>query len=304
MAVSIYNIKKWSKMIFGNSILHVEQGKGKYYSKDKIMGYYNDLTEKITKDNVTKNGELPQYPGNDGIKKIFPIGVFQYGLAAYDLYLESKNKIYLDKFKMCVDWTYKHQDTNGGWKTFEYENPQLPYSAMAQGEAISLLSRAYVFYNDKKYINSLKKGMIFLMTSTKNGGVALYDKKEIYLKEFVDRPVVMNGWIFSIFGIYDYLMLFPTDNDVKSFFSKTIDTLEKSLKCFDIGYWSKYDIDKRIASPFYHKLHIAQLYVLYDLTQKEIYIEYAKKWDNCEKSKIKKIRAFVKKAIQKILEKN
>lgn len=33
MALTIYNLKKWSKMLTGRSVLHVNQGRGKVYSK-------------------------------------------------------------------------------------------------------------------------------------------------------------------------------------------------------------------------------------------------------------------------------
>lgn len=48
MGISIYKIKKWTKMLTGRSISHVNQGMGKIYSKDDIRGYYNNLTEKVT----------------------------------------------------------------------------------------------------------------------------------------------------------------------------------------------------------------------------------------------------------------
>ncbi len=302
MAISKYNIKKWFKMLTGNSILHVKQGVGREYSCSEIKGYYNDLTEKVTKDNTTAEGELPQYPGNDGVYKIFPIGVFQYGLGAYDLYLETKEEKYLKKFKACVDWTIKNQDNNGGWKTFEYETPNTPYSAMAQGEAISLLTRAYSLYKDEQVLELIKKGIDFLMIPVEKGGVSLYDRNNVYLKEFVDRPVVLNGWIFAIFGIYDYLLIFPDDKKAKDFFESTINTLMRKLPEYDLQYWSKYDSEKRIASPFYHELHIAQLKVLYDLTKIDVFKVYSEKFDKYNNNMFYKMKAFIFKAIQKIKE--
>lgn len=302
MAITRYKINKWFKMIKGDSILHVNQGVGKLYKKGKIEGYYNDMTEKILKDKSTMDGELPKYPGEDGIKKIFPIGIFQYGLGAYDLYLETGKKEYLDKFKLCVDWTINNQDENGGWKTFEYETPNTPYSAMAQGEAISLLARAYILDNNNQYLELIKNGMNFLTKSIKDGGVAEYCNKYIYLKEFVDRPVVLNGWIFAIFGIYDYLLLFPNDKNIEEFYKNTITTLINELPRYDLKYWSKYDLNKRIASPFYHNLHIAQLNVLYALTDNKTFNIYENKFKKYSNNIYYKIKAFLTKAIQKIME--
>lgn len=43
MGISMYNIKRWIKMLMGNSIYHVTQDIGKIVDKG---GYYNDLTQK------------------------------------------------------------------------------------------------------------------------------------------------------------------------------------------------------------------------------------------------------------------
>ena len=70
----------------------------------------------------------------------------------------------------------------------------------------------------------------------------------------------------------------------------------------NVKYWSKYDMGKRLCSPFYHRLHIAQLRVMFDLFGDEIYAEYADKWSEYQNSFWKSQKAFLKKAIQKLFE--
>ena len=41
MAINIYNIKKWHKMLTGKSVLHVNQDLGKYFEAKELKGYYN-----------------------------------------------------------------------------------------------------------------------------------------------------------------------------------------------------------------------------------------------------------------------
>ncbi len=299
MALTLYNIKKWTKMITGKSISHVNQGIGKIYNKNKVLGYYNDLTEKVTRRNLGID-ELPKQKMPDNTENFFSIEIFQYGLGAYDLYLLTKEKEYLKRFKNCVNWAINNQDENGGWKTFECKNP---YSSMAQGEGISLLVRAYIELNDKKYLENIKKAWNFMIKSYQEGGTTLYDKEEgIIFMEKPCNPVILNGWIFSIFGVYDY-MLISDDKNIKIVYNKTIKTLKNSIKDYDLGYWSKYDCEKRIASPFYHKLHSKQLYVLAELSGEEIFKDYAIRFENYEKNIFYKTKAFIIKAIQKIKEK-
>ena len=43
MAINIYNIKKWYKMLTGKSVLHVNQDLGKYFEAKELKGYYNNM---------------------------------------------------------------------------------------------------------------------------------------------------------------------------------------------------------------------------------------------------------------------
>ena len=52
MGLSIYNIKKWTKMFLGKSVLHVKQDLGQKFSPGELNGYFNNLTEKVKKDPI------------------------------------------------------------------------------------------------------------------------------------------------------------------------------------------------------------------------------------------------------------
>lgn len=299
MGISVYKIKKWCKMLAGKSISHVNQGIGRNYSKISLQGYYNDLTEKVTND--AEEILVPIYSVDTGDTIYFSIGIFQYGLGSYDLYLQTKDNLYIKKLLSCAEWAIENQQSNGGWITFEYDNREQPYSSMAQGEGISLLIRAYIATGENKYLDCAHKAKDFMLLSLNNGGTTRYDGQDVYLLEYTYDSVVLNGWIFSLWGLYDYCLFFD-DTETKKVLDATLETLKKKLPDFDIGYWSKYDDGKRITSPFYHRLHIAQLKVMYDLTGDAIYKEYADKWEKYLNSPLKKARAFIVKAIQKILE--
>lgn len=302
MGLSIKNIKKWWKMINGKSIGHVQQNIGKIYSFKEIKGYYNDLTNKVLKDNENYNKlEVIKYKEN---KEYFPIAVFQYGLACYDLFLLKGDDYQLmeQKFLIHLDWCYKQQLDDGSWKNFIEDYPNTPFSSMAQGEGASLLIRGYIHTKDKKYLLAAKKAIDFMLqpiNEDKNGGTAVEDENNLYLYEFTCFPYVYNGWLFSIFGLIDYVIL-TNDKTIKEKLNKTINTFLKILPNMDNGYWSMYRNDKTIASPFYHRLHIAQLKIMYEYTNNELFLKYAQLFEKYESKKINKIRAFIKKAFQKV----
>ena len=141
-----------------------------------------------------------------------------------------------------------------------------------------------------------------MLKSVEEGGTARYKGEDVCLCEYTFKPLVLNGWIFSLWGLYDYYK-FTGDEETHKKLSMTLDSLKKMLQIFDRGYWSSYEESgKLIASPFYHNLHISQLKVMYKLFGDEIYNEYAKKWESYAKSYWKPKIAFAVKAFQKIFE--
>ena len=298
MGISLYKIKKWTKMLTGKSISHVDQGVGMVYSIDQIEGYYNNLTEKVTKREDLGNC-VPMSSVDTGETIYFPIEIFQYGLGAYDLYLLDSDKKMLIKVKAAADWAVDNQKDDGSWVTFTYENPEHPFSSMAQGEGVSLLIRAYLGLQDEKYIYAAKKAVKFMILPHEQGGTTKYQGDDVFFYECTEDPLILNGWIFSLWGIMDYCKFF-NDSEAKTILNKTLSTLERKLPDFDIGYWSMYEDGMRICSPFYHKLHIAQLNVMYELTGTEIYKVYADKFEKYQNNGIDRKIAFLRKALQKI----
>ena len=300
MAVSIYKIKKWMKMLSGNSVYHVNQGEGKSYSRTEVKGYYNDLTEKITRFG-SQDDSVPKTFVDTGEEIYFSIAIFQYGLAAYDLFLQDNNQTMLGKVRACADWAVANQLDHGGWETFSFQDKEHPYSSMAQGEGVSLLVRAYKTFGDSIYKVAADKALAFMLRPIEEGGTTLYNNNEIFLYEYTHNPCVLNGWIFSAWGLFDYAKAFD-DKRILGIWVDTVRTMAKSLHDFDNGYWSKYTLGTAIASPFYHKLHIAQLNVMYKLTGNNAFEEYAKKFVKYQDSWFCRKRAFLYKAWQKLME--
>lgn len=286
-------------MLSGTSISHVNQGAGKIYSVTTIKGYYNDLTEKVLKRDDLGD-KVPMSSVDTGEVIYFPIEIFQYGLGAYDLYLMENDNNMLTKVKASADWAVQNQKKNGSWVTFSYENPDHPFSSMAQGEGISLLIRAYIALQKSEYLEAADKALKFMLLPILDGGTTKYDGNDVYFYECTEDPLILNGWIFSLWGLWDYCEFYPDDTETYKILQKTLKTLERVLPKFDNGYWSMYEEGMRICSPFYHKLHIAQLEVMFELTKNPIYKKYADKFEKYQDARINRNRAFLVKAFQKV----
>ena len=302
MGLSVYNIKKWYLMLTGKSVLHVNQDIGKCFSTKDIKGYYNNLTEKVTiLPALLQSDELPLLTIESGEKVEFPVGIFQYGLGSYDLYLQTGEGRYKKKFLQCCQWALSHQETSGAWSNFFYIYPDHPYGAMCQGEGASLFLRGYRETGEPKYLAAARKAIDFMLKSVEDGGCLSITHDDYILLEYTHKAPVLNGWIFALWGLYDILLVCE-DAHYANMYHSILETLIRYLPVFDNGYWSLYDTDGAITSPFYHHLHIAQMDALYQLTGQQAFSQYRLKWENDQKNKVRKTRAFVKKALQKILE--
>lgn len=300
MSVSIYNIKRWIKMLNGTSIYHVRQDLGRVFIPGKLNGYFNDMTQKVImgETNIDDDG-IPFLEHSDGSHVQMPTMIFQYGLGAYDLWLLEKEKIFLMKAVKCAEWGITHQLKNGAWNNFYYIYPNHPYSAMTQGEGISLLLRVYVETNDEKYLKAAQEAIKYMLTDVNQGGVTDYSDGRMILLEYTHLPVVLNGWIFALFGIYDMMLLQP---QFESVFEQAISSLIKELPNYDCGFWSMYNNDGMITSPFYHRLHIAQLNALSMISSNDIILKYLNKFRKYERCSWNRRKAFIIKSYQKIME--
>ena len=301
MGLTVYNMKKWSRMMIGKSEMHVNQSLGAHFVPGIVSGYFNSMTEKVLKEPYLVNSEeLPMNHSETG-DVVFPVTIFQYGLGLYDLFLENDDVRYMDKFMQLANWAINNQATNGAWDNFGFFQSEAPYGSMCQGEGASLLVRAYHYTKNGIYLDAAQKAIDFMLLPRSEGGTSDYTGGELTLYEFTNRPIVLNGWIFSLYGIYD-LNIVLCNKEYEEALKMTVESLKNHLYRYDNGYWSMYDEGNIIASPFYHKLHISQLEALELTFNEEVFGVYKNRFAQYSLSKWNSVRAFVIKAYQKIKE--
>ena len=93
------------------------------------------------------------------------------------------------------------------------------------------------------------------------------------------------GWIFVLFRLYDFWLSFG-DRETYRLFEQSLSTLLVHLGEYDAGYWSYYDVEKRLASPFYHDLHIHQLEALAVVEGDPTLTQVLGRWEAYKDSKL------------------
>lgn len=146
------------------------------------------------------------------------------------------------------------------------------YSAMAQGQVLSVYVRLFERTKKKHYLEIAKKIFDSFYTYQNKGDnpwVSYVDKKGyLWLEEYpMENPnFTLNGMIFAIYGIYDYYRI-TKDEKVSLLLTSAITTIEKYISKFrnngDISY---YCLEHKVMSAGYHMIHIEQLNMLYKIT--------------------------------------
>ncbi|XP_064642168.1 D-glucuronyl C5-epimerase-like isoform X2 [Lineus longissimus] len=212
---------------------------------------------------------------------------------------------HLDHFYAAADWLVNHQDQRGGWPVHvtrklangALELPPGWYSAMAQGQAMSTLTRAYIRTGNRKYLSaSLRATKIFDVKSQDNGVLAKFMDKHNWFEEYPTIPscYVLNGFIYSLIGLYDLKSVAPSDyvHDAERLFNSGMDTLKVMLPLFDTGSGSIYDlrhitlgVAPNLARWDYHTTHVNQILLLSTVDDDPILKNTAERWIDYMKGK-------------------
>lgn len=225
----------------------------------------------------------------------FPLTIGQVGLAIFHTYLQTKSEENKERFLKFPEWFFNNviEDEKLGayWLTDvplpQYKNPGPWQSAFVQGRAISNLLRGYQLTGRQEYANMAERALVSFTISVSEGGVTSFTKHGAFYEEYTaDVPTfVLNGMIFAMCGVTDFVRVFPENKLAKKLYDDGIETLKKSLPDFDLGYWSKYNLCEAEWYPkndpatiTYQHLHVTQLEMLYNLTGEKIFGQYAKKF--------------------------
>ncbi len=284
---------------------------------DRLGPYYMSFTSKANYSGPYDSDGIPllDYKGVIGLQ-YNPIAIAQYGLGNYNVFVEHGKLASRDKFLLAAEWLVdnlvENEHTVWVWQHYfdwDYRtNLEAPWhSGLAQGQGLSLLVRAYSETQDEKYIIAAGKVFSSFYVSTDCGGVVHVDAEGYkWIEEYIVSPPthILNGFIWSVWGLYDYFVA-TRDRKAEKLFGIFVNTLSHNLKDYDVGYWSLYEQSgtklSMLASPFYHSLHIVQLRILHNMTNLMIFEEYASRWELYKRSVLRRYLAFIYKALFKLL---
>ncbi|NXO46295.1 GLCE epimerase, partial [Locustella ochotensis] len=195
-------------------------------------------------------------------------------------------------------WLLRNQDERGGWpimvtrklgEGFKALEPGW-YSAMAQGQAMSTLVRAYQLTKEPAFLGAaLRATAPFKLPAERRGVKAVFMGRHDWYEEYPTSPssFVLNGFMYALIGLYDLKETAGErlGREARLLYERGMESLKAMLPLFDTGSGSVYDLRHfmlgtapNLARWDYHTTHINQLQLLASVDEAPLFKEFVKRW--------------------------
>jgi heparosan-N-sulfate-glucuronate 5-epimerase len=211
----------------------------------------------------------------------------------YSKYKSNGNETAREIFLNNTNWLVDNAVPHGSYSILEYDFPwhyelKPPWrSAMAQALAMQALIRAHEETGYEKYLESAKMLLNSFFVEVEDGGVTYKTSNdgwwyEEYAADTSTEPRVLNGMMFTLLGLYDYIE-YTNESSAKYLFDQGVIALRNNLPSYDNSKYSYsyYDVHKTTNPLSYHIIQVELLGKLYNITKEEILKVYHDRWMNC-----------------------
>lgn len=295
-------VKAYGGMVLGKTdYWHPDMNVNSSLEAEELYAYPVDMSAKAEYAGEFDAVEIPLVE-IDGHLAYLPVTISQYALGNYDEYLKTKKPIHQERFLRCADWLVENlTEFKGGlwgWVNdhdkgiYQLKKPWL--SSLSQGQALSVLARAYKETQKGIYREAGDKALGAYRVPSAEGGILAQWKGMDYYEEYPSQipSFVLNGFIFALWGLWEFHLV-SGNPEAKERYETGVKTLKASLGEYNISFlnWSKYDLYPfqvaDIASIFYHKLHIQQLKAMALLTGDSLFSQQAELWEKGRNSSVR-----------------
>lgn len=273
------------------------------HSKE-LREYYFIMEEEALRAGISQNFHfdeegipiIPSYIDVEERRMVYyPISIGQFGLSIFHTYLNTGSPEDRERFMKIVNWFYENAATDarlGKYWLTDVPKPEFklfdPWpSAFAQSRGISILLRGYQLTGEKKYLSMATEALKIFRVPAAEGGVTSFTEYGPIYEEYPAPflTAVLDGSIFSLFGLFDYVRAVNDNSPAKTLFDEGIAALRAILPRYDLGYWIRYNLcdqpfypELDPASITYFRLVNSQLHLLHRITGDSFFLEIAERW--------------------------
>jgi heparosan-N-sulfate-glucuronate 5-epimerase len=249
---------------------------GSFFDDGAVRGYFIDFRAKTTS------------PEAKSPSLLLPADLAQLALGWWDRALAGEQGA-MEPFEHACALLVESAETrtdelrwayNIGVRKYKTEPPT--YSAMAQGQIASTFVRAFLADANPRHAEIALAAIRPLVEEGGSDLVSLTPAGPV-LEENPGTPPshILNGWIFSLWGLWDVAVALG-DEAARKTYDASLNCLRQMLDRYDLGWWTRYSLYPHLlpdlAKPFYHRLHIDQVEVLFRLTGYDEFGSAARRW--------------------------
>lgn len=258
------------------------------YEPDGAYLHYAALPSIVRSRNVSLDRRgIPRVRyGSTAPYRYNPVTVAQYGLQEFSYFRAGRGSRHLTNAMRAARWLVRTQDRGGrwlyryGWRVRGARVRLRPpwASAMAQGQAMSLLTRIFRVTGRRDYLVAAQRARVPLELRVAAGGlVASFRGTRVY-EEYPTRPssLVLNGFMFTLLGLHDLHATAPdrrTDRLLRDGVASLVTLLPLYRRprgsLYDLGHLTGARRRPRAAGSAYHRRHLRLLDVLADVCGRE-----------------------------------
>jgi hypothetical protein len=225
-------------------------------------------------------------------------------LACLELYLENGNRERRADFERIAHWLIdNHEEQPGGFlgwpmpdvpRAFRGELSDGWFSGSAHAECIAVLVRAGTLLGVDGAVDCARRAVIGFATPVEDGGFVREVGEEgheggletmVFAEEYPiagRASMTFGGHARAMFALSDFATL-DGDQGTRTLLNRYARGLEYVLDRFDLGFWSRADLDSmwrgvRIATITQHTEQVLQLSLLADITECDVFGSTSEQW--------------------------
>ncbi|NOZ58548.1 MAG: hypothetical protein GXO66_03080 [Euryarchaeota archaeon] len=215
-----------------------------------------------------------------------PHGIAQAAREAFYAYARTGNRENLSRGLFLVDYLLSTAVDRGEYLIWEYPFPWPPYDleegwrgSLCQAGILKALMLAYMHTGEERYRQASEKVLRAFSVPVEEGGLLKLREGYCWYPEYVREPppYVLNGFITTLIWLREYADYFNS-SEAEERYSCGVEALRRFLPEYDAEGWSYYDAWGKLASEHYHRMHLWQLEVMYNLTGDELFLKYRSRW--------------------------
>lgn len=241
-----------------------------------------------------------------------PIRIAQYALHLHGRSCTGGDSSLRERFLAQARWLRDNQRRRGrigglyvfGFPWQKYGAGEGWHSAMAQGEAVSVLLRAEHVMPGGGFGDAASAAALPFKYRIEDGGVVWSHGEDAFFEEVANEYAahILNGCIFAFWGLWELQRERPEPWH-EEVLGRVSDTIVRWLPRYDTGWWSRYSLLRsaagrpHVATLKYHAFHIAQLRVLAVMLGEPRVSEVAERWAGYVESADSRRRVLVDAAV-------